>query len=81
MRGRIRTHTYRTDGNKSLFLSHGERDESVVSDKEGEEFSLVYKNTEVVNKTFAIEEVVRGDEEVPGERSKPWQVMHSGKVR
>ena len=48
----------------------------MVSDKEGEEVNIVDENTKLFYKGLSIEEVVGGDQKIPGERSEPGEVVH-----
>jgi len=48
----------------------------VVSDKEREEVHIVDENTKLFHKGLSIEEVVGGDQKIPGERSEPGEVVH-----
>ena len=48
----------------------------MVSDKEREEVHIVDENTKLFHKGLSIEEVVGGDQKIPGERPEPWEVVH-----
>ena len=55
---------------------HGEGDESVISDEEGEEVHIVDENTKLCDQGLPIKEIVGGDKKIPGERSEPGKVVH-----
>ena len=55
---------------------HGERDEPVILDEHGEEVHPVDDHTELLYQGLAVEEVVGGNEEIPGEGPEPGQVVH-----
>ncbi len=54
---------------------HGEADETVVADEKREALGAADQDPEVVHHGLAVEEIVGSDEEVPGKRSKPGQIV------
>ena len=55
---------------------HGEGDESVVLDQDREEVHPVDDHTELLYQRLSVEEVVGGNQKVPGQRSEPGKVVH-----
>ena len=55
---------------------HGEGNQSVVFDEDGEEVDPVDDDPELLHESLSVEEVVGGDEEIPGEGPEPGQIVH-----
>ena len=55
---------------------HGEGNQSVVFDEDGEEVDPVDDDPELLHESLPVEEVVGGDEEIPGEGPEPGKIVH-----
>lgn len=49
----------------------------MIRDKESESIDPIDRYSKVIDKILAVEEVVGGEQEIPGERSEPRQTVNS----
>lgn len=53
------------------------KDENALINELHSTYRTIDNHAEVIDQAFPVKEVIWGDEEVPGERTEPWQTVNT----